>query len=60
MSYLVAIVVFVLLCAAWGAFQLWLGRQADGTPVDSDTRVCHGCGGADEQQDKTTTHSGAR
>lgn len=47
-SYLIAIIAFILLCVAWAVFQLWTGRQADGTPIDSDTRECRGCGGADE------------
>lgn len=44
-TYLIVISAFILLCAGWGIFQLWLGQQADGTPVDSDTRECRGCGG---------------
>jgi hypothetical protein len=44
MNYLIAIVILFALCGAWGFFQLWIGHQADGTPIDDDERDCHGCG----------------
>lgn len=44
MNYLIAIGVLVFLTGLWALFQLWIGHQADGTPVDSDARDCHGCG----------------
>jgi len=57
MNIIVGIPVLVLLCGCWAAFQLWIGHQADGTPVDSDDRACTGCGRPIEPPDETGTTS---
>lgn len=44
MSYIVPVAILTVLCVFWAVFQLLLGRQADGTPLDSEERTCHGCG----------------
>jgi hypothetical protein len=39
-DYIIAILILGFILGCWAAFQLWTGRQADGTPIDAETRSC--------------------
>ncbi|MDP6415933.1 MAG: hypothetical protein QGG54_13050 [Gammaproteobacteria bacterium] len=43
-SYLIPILVFSLGVGCWALFQLWTGRQADGSTDDQEDGACGDCG----------------
>lgn len=42
-SYILPILILSTGLGAWALFQLWTGRQADGSSIDADEIVCDDC-----------------
>ncbi|HJO12878.1 MAG TPA: hypothetical protein QGI39_12655 [Gammaproteobacteria bacterium] len=42
-AYILPILFLSALFGAWALFQLWTGRQADGSSIDADEIVCGDC-----------------
>jgi len=42
-DYILPVLFFSLIVGLWAMFQLWTGRQPDGTAIDQDNAVCNDC-----------------
>lgn len=42
-NYILTILILSAGLGAWALFQLWIGRQADGSSIDADEIACGDC-----------------